>query len=86
MRIETTGICHRERAGEVTPHVGVRIETVVEKMVLMDAAVTPHVGVRIETLITNCPTLGLNVTPHVGVRIETLKNNQVMQKSRSHLT
>ena len=64
---------HDRRAYQVTPHVGVWIETLGLTVQQVPPAVTPHVGVWIETRIpctlhTRCQT----VTPHVGVWIETL--------------
>ena len=57
--------------GNVTPHVGVWIETSFVKPKGIVRVVTPHVGVWIETgqIIYHTPT-GV-VTPHVGVWIET---------------
>ena len=55
----------------VTPHVGVWIETLIKEAEEKSRLVTPHVGVWIETLV-NMFTCKVNkVTPHVGVWIET---------------
>ncbi len=55
----------------VTPHVGVWIET---KLILSGGngiTVTPHVGVWIETVDRPDQFQFFGVTPHVGVWIET---------------
>ena len=56
---------------EVTPHVGVWIETDVTICSYTRLFVTPHVGVWIETLLCVVLHLLSRVTPHVGVWIET---------------
>ena len=55
----------------VTPHVGVWIETKLNKEEFYQPEVTPHVGVWIETKQTPQKHLHSGVTPHVGVWIET---------------
>ena len=55
----------------VTPYVGVWIETLIILFILLFSCVTPYVGVWIET-ISCCRWLGCcGVTPYVGVWIET---------------
>ena len=56
---------------EVTPHVGVWIETLTIYGSKKISLVTPHVGVWIETLIQTISVQPILVTPHVGVWIET---------------
>ena len=56
---------------DVTPHVGVWIETSASHLFTRLTSVTPHVGVWIETTVTSTNITITNVTPHVGVWIET---------------
>ena len=59
---------------DVTPHVGVWIETSASHLFTRLTSVTPHVGVWIETTVTSTNITITNVTPHVGVWIETYQN------------
>ena len=59
--------------GEVTPHVGVWIETENYTLTTIMQNVTPHVGVWIETSEEEAQKVIDAVTPHVGVWIETRK-------------
>ena len=61
----------RHKCSEVTPHVGVWIETVDASHDIFVTTVTPHVGVWIETGRCKLPDADHDVTPHVGVWIET---------------
>ena len=56
---------------QVTPYVGVWIETCIHPLGLRAHHVTPYVGVWIETLIESTITTRPIVTPYVGVWIET---------------
>ena len=71
---------------EVTPHVGVWIETLTIYGSKKISLVTPHVGVWIETLtIYGSKKISL-VTPHVGVWIETCPAHRTWQSNaQSHL-
>ena len=59
------------RGEEVTPHVGVWIETLRHVQGFPLLGVTPHVGVWIETFDNYNMQFWQVVTPHVGVWIET---------------
>ena len=61
------------RGTQVTPFVGVWIETVYYIFVITPLYVTPFVGVWIETNKLDKSYTCLLVTPFVGVWIETLK-------------
>ena len=56
----------------VTPYVGVWIETPVERIAKLSTTVTPYVGVWIETLKVSKSMNKYLVTPYVGVWIETM--------------
>ena len=62
---------------DVTPHVGVWIETLVWRIPPARLLVTPHVGVWIETWMTIVRLPRCSVTPHVGVWIETVSDFSV---------
>ena len=67
-------LSHGEKAIErenVTPFVGVWIETSVLLLCPNCLKVTPFVGVWIETLMITDAAFASNVTPFVGVWIET---------------
>ena len=68
----------------VTPHVGVRIETLKNALKIKSVSVTPHVGVRIETSFDILQLRAAEVTPHVGVRIETESTMHIQGKGLSH--
>ena len=73
-----------DRIKEVTPCVGVWIETVRMIWILWKTSVTPCVGVWIETISChNATMLGL-VTPCVGVWIETSDIIISKIETRSH--
>ena len=59
---------------EVTPRVGVWIETVLNQMVNILGTVTPRVGVWIETYTYFPLKTRYVVTPRVGVWIETVSD------------
>ena len=59
------------RSDNVTPHVGVWIETFPPATTHSALPVTPHVGVWIETRYFPAVYTVSSVTPHVGVWIET---------------
>ena len=60
---------------QVTPFVGVWIETSLIIIFLLKVRVTPFVGVWIETYTTGDSLQKANVTPFVGVWIETAALN-----------
>ena len=70
---------------EVTPHVGVWIETFTFILSSFPENVTPHVGVWIETVNSKATAAAWLVTPHVGVWIETYFGTGFKISSRSHL-
>ena len=70
---------------EVTPHVGVWIETGLSRYLPAVYTVTPHVGVWIETPLLFRSFLPYDVTPHVGVWIETRKHMCKNEVIESHL-
>ena len=69
---------------QVTPFVGVWIETIYRYITGKRRKVTPFVGVWIETLFQSSGYLLPGVTPFVGVWIETLKNLQLQNERHSH--
>ena len=69
---------------EVTPHVGVWIETIKMRRTSRHILVTPHVGVWIETFSNLLNFTPYFVTPHVGVWIETLLASLVGYRLRRH--
>ena len=60
-----------EQRGDITPRVGVRIETSSTPRSASTWTITPRVGVRIETYFSAWVGRRLKITPRVGVRIET---------------
>ena len=68
----------------VTPCVGVWIETLIYANIQSNRAVTPCVGVWIETGMRLERFTFSTVTPCVGVWIETLRLPMVYTMSRSH--
>ena len=70
--------CLAEVSGEceVTPFVGVWIETLIESIVFLSYLVTPFVGVWIETYHDRRVEAIWKVTPFVGVWIETDQNRK----------
>ena len=69
---------------EVTPCVGVWIETLTGISIVKNAPVTPCVGVWIETKNTNVLKNIEYVTPCVGVWIETIKEENDFVELKSH--
>ena len=69
----------------VTPHVGVWIETRPYCLLFRSSSVTPHVGVWIETHTPMLVALVFVVTPHVGVWIETWRRYTLEATIESHL-
>ena len=69
---------------EVTPFVGVWIETSLSSLSSADLMVTPFVGVWIETLIVSRNSPLAFVTPFVGVWIETFDFSHISHASLSH--
>ena len=59
------------KAADVTPYVGVWIETHIADYLTGNMLVTPYVGVWIETEPHQCFPHNYRVTPYVGVWIET---------------
>ena len=56
---------------DVTPYVGVWIETNTPPLMRYGGPVTPYVGVWIETIADGLEQIVFQVTPYVGVWIET---------------
>ena len=69
---------------DVTPYVGVWIETIYTKEVCVNGSVTPYVGVWIETVQAYKDKWDENVTPYVGVWIETVIDGDVKHRRAGH--
>ena len=69
---------------EVTPFVGVWIETYQQQWCNMLSGVTPFVGVWIETRVVRDDWAERSVTPFVGVWIETILPVNSQTSGRSH--
>ena len=75
---------HRSSAPEVTPFVGVWIETSGAYKKITICLVTPFVGVWIETVDADIQSIERNVTPFVGVWIETRSRVLSLLLTTSH--
>ena len=75
---------HHRLAVNVTPFVGVWIETYVDLASWLNDIVTPFVGVWIETLSLHHEKGNSKVTPFVGVWIETLIGGLFGKHNTSH--
>ena len=71
-------------ATEVTPFVGVWIETRPVPDGREPGCVTPFVGVWIETSTRSLTAMPMAVTPFVGVWIETTSNKKLRTAIKSH--
>ena len=69
---------------QVTPYVGVWIETSEAAFISTMITVTPYVGVWIETITGTDSLLRLPVTPYVGVWIETRPGGRLQRRCACH--